>query len=228
MRTYAHAWSAGVLGLMLATACDGDVDDRPEGPADMAAMALCDGFAGAAAEVTAASSAAEAADVVIERDTLYEVTLPAGAEGVVMLRSDTAHADLVLGASPTGALATLEGGLPGATRSAVCPDVVADEHRVHVHEPGDYALTFSAEGERTVRVYLTMAGHGHGTADGGHMHHDHDGGHVHHEGDGGHDHHAHDGGHAHDHDGGACSPAGASCASGADCCSGHCHGDHCH
>lgn len=188
-----------LVGLALVSGCDA-ADPRPLGPDDAAAMTLCEGFAETPMELTAALSEDDAASVVIEREGLYRVTLPAGAESYAMLRTDTMHATMAIGAAPAGILHNLSVGLPGATQSAVCPAVVVDEHRVHIHAPDDYLLTFSSEGERTALVYVTMAEVGHPDGDGG-AHHDHDGG-AHHDHDGG-MHHDHDGGAHHEPDGGA-------------------------
>ena len=187
-----------LCAVALMAGCDG-ADPRPMGTDDAAAVALCNGFGGAATPLTAAATEAEAADVVVAMDGLFEVTLPDGAESYAMLRTDTMHATMAIGAAPAGILHNLSVGLPGATQSAVCPAVVVDEHRVHIHAPDDYVLTFSSEGERTALVYVTMAEVGHPDGDGG-AHHDHDGG-VHHDHDGG-AHHEPDGGAHHDDDGG--------------------------
>jgi len=188
-----------LCAMALMAGCDG-ADPRPMGTDDAAAAALCNGFGGAAIPLTAAATEAEAADVVVTMDGLFEVTLPDGAESYAMIRTDEMHTTLAIGASPQGALANLSVGLPGATASAVCPDVVIDEHRVHIHANGDYLLTFSDEGPRTVLLFTTAAEIGHPEGDGG-AHHDHDGGH-HHDHDAG-THHDHDGGAHHDHDAGA-------------------------
>ena len=202
------------LGVAAAVAGCGESETDPSGPADPAAMALCDGFEGAATDLTASPDAPGAAGAVLEPGRLYRIALPDGSESRATFRSTVEHADYAIGVAPAGVLVGLEGGLPGARRSGVCPDAVAGEHRVHLHETGDYTLTFAAEGERTVTVFVALEGSGHGMhgADGDHDHGDHDhGDHDHGDHDhGDHDHGDHDhGDHDHgDRDGGRAADGG--------------------
>lgn len=179
--------------------CDGGVtDNRIEGPDDAASMLSCSAPGGA--PVTAASSADTAASAVIELPTealapgnAYRVTLPGDAETYAVLRVGTMHNDVALFVSERDRIVGFEpDGIASSLRHAQCPDTLIDDYRVHVHEPGDYRITFAAGGPREFTVVAILAVLGHGDLDGGMHMHDEDGGHLEdaaaHDHDGGHDH----------------------------------------
>jgi len=200
-----------VLSVVALTACDSD--DRRVGADDPAARASCGAATGT--PVTAAASEAAAADAVIELPATelvprhYSVTLPEGAESYAVLRVSTMHNDIALFVDAQDMIVHLApDGVPSSLRHGSCPDSLVDDYRTHVHAPGDYRITFAAEGPRQVQLAVVLAELGHG--DGGmHEHdggaHEHDGGMHEHDG-GAHEHdggmHEHDGG-THEHDGGA-------------------------
>lgn len=189
------------LVLWGAISC-GDGDGRPVGIIDAASMAACAVFPdGTALTASATLEGAGAAEVHVESARL--VTLDD--EGYVTLHADVGHFDWAIFTSEDTTLANDELGFAGATRAGPCPDVGLWDHRVHIHEAGEYVLHMHHHGSSPVFLYAYRTESSH-SFDGGP---DHDAGHMHDDGghsddgghgdDGGHSHD--DGGHAHD-DGG--------------------------
>ena len=199
-----RAWSALFVLLLLALAgCDSTeapVDDRPVGASDALSMESCESVSSAATDLAAAASEAEATGAVVSPGTAYRVTLPEGAAGYAVLDATLVHGDYGIFTDRHGAVLRV-----GAhdieelsRRHAVCGDSIDEDARIHIHEPGQPVIEFSAQGPRTLWLLALAAASDH-TPDGG-MHHDHDGG-THHDHDAG-AHHDHDGGAHHDHDAG--------------------------
>lgn len=170
-----------LLITTLLSGCDGEPPDtRPLGPSDTAAMRSC--TPPAAMPITAATTAAAASSAVIHlpeeaatAGNAYRVTLPASAEGFATLEVHTIHNDVALFVSDRGMITNLTpDGIPSGLRHAVCPDTLIDDYRVHIDDPGQYTLTFSATGPREITVVAILARLGHDDDAGVH---DHDGGH---------------------------------------------------
>ena len=208
--------SALVL-LVVATGCDdaAPVDDRTVGMTDPAATLSCTAATDSPTAVTAAATMDAADGAVIEVPgvedvaNVYSVTLPESGESYAALRLSVMHNNVTLFVSERDRIVHLApDGISSSLRHGVCPDVLIDDYRTHIHAPGDYVLTFAADGPRefTIVAINQMIGHIPGGGDGGMHMHDEDGGtHMHDAGehmdhDAG-DHMAHDAG-EHMHDGG--------------------------
>lgn len=193
-----------------ASACGEPVDTRPEGLMDESAQRACDRAGDTPTPITVTGSDADAVEIALS-DTPYLVTLPEGV-GYATIHTHEMHSNLAFYTRERDALTEFSPGLGTARPNGHCPTVLQDDFRVHIHNPGDQTLTFSADGPREILLIPQLfyvgdgpppghdgdGGPGHDHDSGPGHHHDHDGGHEHeHDAGPGHDHDG--GGHGHDH-----------------------------